>query len=62
MLIRRFLPKTANVFAKMLKYVAVIFVVVIIGFGIYANLYIIKLMNDWRVRLVIYFSLNRINF
>ncbi len=62
MLIRRFLPKTANVFAKMLKYVAVIFVVVIIGFGIYANLYIIKLMNDWRVRLMIHFSLNRINF
>lgn len=49
-MIRRFLPKVANFMAKMLKYVALVFVIVIVGFGIYANLYMIKLMTDWRVR------------
>jgi len=75
LVIRRFLPKVANVLAKMLKPIgkhrillilclknccndkyfvfmfmltAGIFVCVIIGFGIYANLYMIQLM-DWRV-------------
>jgi len=50
LVIRRFLPKVANVLAKMLKPIAGIFVCVIIGFGIYANLYMIQLM-DWRVLL-----------
>ena len=54
-MIRRFLPKVANVLGKALKYIALVFVLIIVGFGIYANLYMIKLMTDWRVGLLSYF-------
>lgn len=44
-MIRRYLPKVANVLAKALKPIAGIFILVIVGFGIYANLYMIQLMD-----------------
>lgn len=39
------MPRVAAVLAKALKPIAGLFVVVIIGFGIYANMYLIELID-----------------
>ncbi|KAK2708878.1 hypothetical protein QYM36_014490 [Artemia franciscana] len=46
--IRRFLPRVADVLVKMLKPMASLFIVFIIVFGVYTNLYMFQIMG-WQV-------------
>lgn len=43
--IRRFFPKVATVLARALKPLAGLFICVIVGFGVYANLYMLQLLD-----------------
>ena len=45
LLIRRYLPKIACVLAKTLKPIAALFLLIIITFGVYANLFLFSLMD-----------------
>jgi len=45
LLIRRFIPKLACILAKTLKPIAAIFLLIIITFGVYANLFLFSLMD-----------------
>lgn len=51
MCIRRWLPRVAKVVAKCVKVGALIFVVFVLTFGVYANLYMFQIIKQWRVLL-----------